>query len=505
MSRGKIYLVGAGPGDPGLVTVKAAELLGRADVVVYDFLANPSLLSYVSPRAELIYVGKKGSDHTLAQGDINRLLVDLASRGRTVVRLKGGDPFIFGRGGEEAEELVAEGLDFEVVPGVTSAVAAPAYAGIPLTHRKCASTVAFVTGHEDPTKPGSSIEWDKLATGAGTLVFLMGVKNLPAITGNLVRAGRSPATPAALVRWGTTPDQFTLVGTLESIAALAEEKRLKPPAVLVVGEVVGLRERLNWFESLPLFGRRVMVTRTRDQASGLSRRLADLGARVVECPTIRIAPPEDGGPISAALDRLGEFDWLVLTSPNGVDYFFESLKARGRDARALAGVQVAAIGPATAAKLDAFGLRADLLPEEYVAEGLVKALVAAGVGGRKVLLARAAEARDVLPRELIAAGAEVTEAALYRTMVPEGLTPEAEAALKQGSIDLVTFTSSSTVTNLVRLLGDRLASFQAMAPAACIGPITARTAREAGFTMAAEAEVYTIDGLIEAVLRFFKP
>ena len=503
MAMGKVYLVGAGPGDPGLITVKGARCLAEAEVVVYDFLANPALLAHASPQAEMIYVGKKGSDHTLAQEDINQLIVDLARSGKRVVRLKGGDPYIFGRGGEEAEDLADAGLPFEVVPGVTSAIAAPAYAGIPLTHRSFTSNVGFITGHEDPTKPESALDWEKLATGLGTLVFLMGVKNLPSITSNLIRAGRESSTPAALIRWGTTVRQTTLVGTLENIADLARERGLKPPAILVVGGVVGLREKLNWFERLPLFGRRIMVTRTRAQASRLTRFLTELGAGVIECPTIQPAPPEDWGPVDEALGRLPDFDWLVLTSPNGVDYFRERLLSHGLDARSLAGLKVAAIGPATVEKLQGLGIKADLMPDEYVAEGLVKALTAQGVSGANILLARAAEARDVLPRELAAAGARVTEAALYQTLTPEDLTVEAKEALAQGQVDLCTFTSSSTVTNLMELLGDRGQDFRRQVPAACIGPITGDTARKAGLNVAAEASVYTVPGLVDAVLGYF--
>ncbi len=500
MTKGKVYLVGAGPGDPDLITLKAMNCLAHADAVVYDFLANPRLLAHASPEAELIYVGKKGADHTMAQQNINKLIVELAEAGKHVVRLKGGDPYIFGRGGEEAEELVDAGVSFEVVPGITSVIAAPAYAGIPLTHRSHTSSVGFITGHEDPKKTESALDWDNLATGLGTLVFVMGVRNLPHITRKLIDGGRDPSTPAALVRWGTTPDQVTVIGTLENIADEAQKKGIGPPAVLVVGHVVGLRSKLEWFESKPLFGRCVMVTRTRAQASRLSRALRDLGARVIESPTIRLMPPEDWTEADNAIAALSEYDWLVLTSPNGVDFFFHRLKSGGGDARNLAGVKIAAIGPATAEKLDEYGLRADLVPDEFVAEGLIRALIDTGVAGKKILLARAAEARAVLKEELAAAGAEVHEAALYRTLPPEDLTAEAKEALAEGTIDLVTFTSSSTVTNLVRLLGDRLIEFQAAAKAACIGPITAETANAAGFDVAMQAEKYTVDGLVAAVL-----
>ena len=504
MNKGMVYLIGAGPGDPGLITLKAVECIGRADVVVYDFLANPVFLSYASPGVELLYVGKKGSEHTRTQDEINRLIAGLALGGRTVARLKGGDPFVFGRGGEEAEDLAAAGIPFEVIPGVTSAIAAAAYAGIPVTHRGFTSNVGFLTGHEDPTKPESGLDWDKIATGFGTLVFLMGVKNLESITANLIRGGRAPETPAALIRWGTTPEQETLTATLADIAARARERGMTAPAVLVVGEVVGLRERLNWFERLPLFGRQIMVTRTRTQASRLTRKLARLGAGVIECPTIRIVPPEDWSTADQAIGSMAEYDWLILTSPNGVEALWKRMRDLGRDARLLAGVKIAAIGPATAEKLLEIGLAADLMPDEYVAEGLAEALIRTGLQERRVLIARAAQARDVLPESLSAAGALVREAAVYRTVAPDGLTPEAESALARGSLDLVTCTSSSTVTNLVQLLGERFSDFKNRVQAACIGPITARTAREAGLRVAVQAGEYTVDGLVEAIVEHFR-
>jgi uroporphyrinogen III methyltransferase/synthase len=503
MSKGIVYLIGAGPGDPGLITMKAADRIGSADVVVYDFLANPALLALAREDAELIYVGKKGGDHTLSQDKINDLIVHLALNGKKVARLKGGDPFVFGRGGEEAEDLVAAGVAFEVIPGVSSAIAAPAYAGIPVTHRDHTSNVGFITGHEDPAKETSSLDWNKIATAFGTLVFLMGVKNLPQLTKNLMDGGRDPATPAALVRWGTTPQQETLVATLGNIADKAREAGMKPPAVLVVGEVVSLRDRLNWFETRPLFGRKIMVTRTREQASRLTAKLADLGATVIECPTISIHPPQDFAPVDDAILHLADYDWLVLTSPNGVDMFFKRVDAIGLDSRSLHPVKIAAIGPATADKLKENGIRTDLLPEKFVAEGLVEALKGQDMSGRKVLLARAKEARDVLPKELARAGAEVTEVALYETRAPDGLPPDAETALNENAVDLVTFTSSSTVTNFVELMGPDRTDFTRRVPAACIGPITSDTARENGLNVAAEAAQYTIDGLVDAVVNYF--
>ncbi|MBF0528277.1 MAG: uroporphyrinogen-III C-methyltransferase [Deltaproteobacteria bacterium] len=501
--KGKVYLIGAGPGDPGLITIKAVECLKRADVVVYDFLANPALLAHASPQTKMEYVGKKSSDHTLPQKEINRLLVDLARSGKIVARLKGGDPFVFGRGGEEAEELFDAGIPFEIIPGVTSAIAAPAYAGIPVTHRRYTANLGFITGHEDPGKTESSLDWRKIATGFGTLVFLMGIKNLANITANLISGGRSADTPAAVVRWGTTPDQVTLVGTLTDIAQKAKERGIQAPAVLIVGEVVCLRDKLNWFETLPLFGRRILVTRTRAQASSLVHDLSALGAWPVECPTIRIVPPSDWTRVDHAINNIAGYNWLILTSPNGVDYFFERVRALHRDTRSLAGVKVAAIGPATAEKLAQHGLTPDLVPTDFVAEGLIQALTAIGIAGDRILLARAEEAREVLPEELAKAGAQVDVVALYQPVPPEDLPPHALEAIERQALDLAAFTSSSTVTNLVRVLGPRWDGFAAAIPAACIGPITSQTARECGLKVVIEAKKYTVPGLVEAMIEYF--
>ncbi|NQU07936.1 MAG: uroporphyrinogen-III C-methyltransferase, partial [Candidatus Abyssubacteria bacterium] len=344
-----VYLIGAGPGDPGLISVKGARCIQKADVVVYDYLSNPRLLSHCKPGAEKIYVGKKGSKHTLEQGDINKLLVDKASAGNVVARLKGGDPFVFGRGAEEALALKEAGIPFEIIPGITAAVAAPAYAGIPVTHRDLTSTFALITGHEDPTKEESAIDWAKVATGIGTIAFYMGVKNLPRIAEKLIEHGRSPDTPVAVIRWGTTPNQQTVVGTLENIVQKVKEAGLKAPAITLVGEVVKLREDLNWFETRPLSGKKIVVTRSRAQSSEFVEQIESLGAEAVEMPTIRIADPEDFGPLDKAISKIEAFDWIVLTSPNGAAALFERLDARELDARALGGVKVAAVGAATAA------------------------------------------------------------------------------------------------------------------------------------------------------------
>ena len=415
MKTGKVYLIGAGPGDPGLITVKGQACIQAADVIVYDYLAAPALLAHAAPKAELIYVGKKGGDHTLPQGGINRLIVEKARQGCVVARLKGGDPYIFGRGGEEAEELVAAGVPFEVVPGVTSAVAGAAYAGIPLTHRDFTSTLAFVTGHEDPTKSSSSIDWKALATGMGTLVFFMGVKNLPVITAQLKDNGMPPETPVALIRWGTTPRQKTVTGTLNTIVDVAQQADMKAPAIIVVGKVVGLRERLQWFETRPLFGRTIVVTRARSQASDLVERLTELGARCLEYPTIEVVPAADTTPLDQAIDNLSAYDWLIFTSVNGVDSFFNRLFARGKDVRALHRVHTAVIGPVTADRLRRQGLRSDIVPESYRAESVIEAFSGVDMVGRRVLLPRAAEARPILPEELRRLGAQVDEITVYHT------------------------------------------------------------------------------------------
>jgi uroporphyrinogen III methyltransferase/synthase len=504
MKQGKVYLVGAGPREPDLVTVRAVECLKQADVVIYDFLAAPELLKHVREGAETIYVGKKGGEHTLSQDKINEVMVARAKQGHTIVRLKGGDPFIFGRGGEEAEVLADVGIPFEVVPGVTSAVAAPAYAGIPLTHRLYTSSVAFVTGHEDPTKNQSLIDWSKLATGVGTLVFLMGIKNLANIAERLMTAGRDPKTPVAVVRWGTTPQQTTVVGTLDTIVAEVQAVGLKPPATIVVGEVIKLRDTLNWFEKRALFGKTVVVTRARVQASELVRRLSDLGAACLECPTIKVVPPEDWNQLDAAMDNLGTYDWLVFTSVNGVSFFFERLYEKEKDVRALKDVSTAAIGPATAKRLRDFGLQSDIIPETYQAESIVEAFGQEPMNGKRVLLPRAKEARPVLPVELRKMGAIVDEIAAYQTEPARENVDVLIKRLEEGSIDLLTFTSSSTVKNFKALLPpERFESLIEGVSIASIGPITAETARELGFKVDIMARDYTIDGLCEAILEHY--
>ncbi len=502
----RVFLVGAGPGDPGLITVKGRDCIAGADVIIYDHLANPAMLNWAETRAELIYVGKQGGKHTMAQGDINALIVSKAREGKIVVRLKGGDPFIFGRGGEEAEVLAGEGIAFEVVPGITSAIAVPAYAGIPLTHRDYTSTVAFVTGHEDPCKSRSSIDWDRLATGVGTLVFLMGVGNLGKIASRLAAGGRAPETPVAVIRQGTTSSQCTIVGTLSNISKLAEDQRMKPPAVIVVGEVVGLRDTLGWFEKRPLFGRRIIVTRARAQASGFLSMLEELGAECIEFPTIEVVPPDSWDVVDDGIDSLETFDWLLFTSVNGVEFFLERLAHAGKDIRDLKGIRIAAIGPKTGAVLGNFGIHPDLVPGEYRAEATAAALKERGISGARILLARAAEARDVLPVELRAAGSEVIVAPVYKTIRPQQDTDRIRKFLADGEIDAVTFTSSSTVANFIGMFeGEEtgLLEWMKRTAVACIGPVTAETARGKGLEVAFTADPYTIESLCTGLVSYF--
>jgi uroporphyrinogen III methyltransferase/synthase len=505
MSKGKVYLVGAGPGDPGLITVRGKECIATADVIIYDYLAAPALLNHARQDAEIIYVGKKGGDHTLPQEGINALIVEKAKTGAIVCRLKGGDPFIFGRGGEEAEVLVNEGIPFEVVPGVTSAVAAAAYAGIPLTHRKLTATLAFVTGHEDPHKEESGIDWQSLGQGIGTLVFFMGVKNLPDITRKLIAHGKSPDTPVALIRWGTTPGQQTVTGTLDDIAERVKEAGLKAPAIIVVGEVVRLRETLKWFENRPLLGKRIVVTRARQQASELVTRLADLGAECLEYPTIKVVPSGNLAPLEDAINHLSDYDWIVFTSVNGVKYFFERLFEMDLDVRALNHLRTAAIGPVTSQRLRAFGLKSDIVPKNYRAEAVVDAFRKEDLAGKKVLLPRAAEARPVLPVELRKMGAEVNEVTTYRT---EKATDKADSLIEElteNRIDLITFTSSSTVKNFTSLLPEE--KFKDLIDGvtiASIGPITTDTATGLGFKVSITADDYTIPGLCDAIVKHYQ-
>ena len=526
---GKVWLVGAGPGDPGLLTMKAAECLKKAEVVVYDRLADPRILQWAPEEAEYIYVGKASSQHTMKQEDISQLLVDKAKEGKVVVRLKGGDPFVFGRGGEEGLLLRENNLPFEIVPGITSAISVPAYAGIPVTHRGVATSFAVVTGHEAeneslkersdaqslvnrfPSEAGgeaenlgeSNMRWDKLSTGVDTLVFLMGVANLPHITEQLISHGRPADTPAAVIRWGTKPEQRVLETTVGTAAEDVAKAGLKPPAVFIVGEVVKLRQKLRWFddaESRPLFGKRILVTRARSQASKLTAALEQMGAQVIEAPAIELqAPADDYAALDRAIGHLQDYKWLIFTSANGVEHFFKRLALAGKDARALGYARIAAIGAATAAKLTEHGIRADVVPGEYRAEAVLEALQGKLPPRAEILIPRAEEAREILPDTLWAQGHKVDVVPAYRTVQGEADGASLREQMEGGKIDLVTFTSSSTVTNLLKIIGD--AGPLRQVKTACIGPVTAETARKKGIEPDIVAEEYTINGLVKAIVE----
>lgn len=503
MAKPLVYLVGAGPGDYKLITLKGLECIQKAEVLVYDRLADSRLLAHAPAGAELIYVGKASSNHAMRQEDINQLLVDKALEGKCVVRLKGGDPFVFGRGGEEALHLLANDISYEVVPGITSAISVPAYAGIPVTHRGVATSFAVITGHEDPTKAESTIHWDKLAGGVDTLVFLMGVENLPYITGQLIKYGRRPETPAAVIRWGTRPDQATLITTVGEAAQDVAKHGITPPAIFLVGEVASLRERLAWFDKRPLFGRKILVTRSREQASALTEELEALGAQCLEAPAITIREMDDFSRLDSAIAELATYQWLIFTSVNGVEHFFRRLRTQGFDARKLGGARVAAIGSATAQALEDRGIVSDIIPAEFRAEGIVAALAGEITPGMKVLIPRAAVARDLLPEKLTEAGAQVNVVPVYTTETAETCGQELAQMLANKEIDLITFTSSSTVTNLLKLLGEGHRELLAGIKTACIGPITAETCLENGIEPDVIADTFTIRGLVAAIQRLY--
>lgn len=505
---GKVYLVGAGPGDPGLITVRGKSLLERAEVVVYDYLAGKKLLKHAPANALLIYVGKKGGvQHTHTQEEINQMLVEHALAGKMVVRLKGGDPFIFGRGGEEVQQLHAAGISFEVVPGVTSATAAATYAGIPITHRDYTASVAFLTGHEDPTKESSKIDWSKLATGVGTLVIYMGIKNLPIIVENLIKHGRDPKTPVAVVRWASTPEQRSVVGTLETIAQVVIDAGIRPPSLIVVGEVVKLRDTIDWYEKRPLFGKKIIVTRTREQASELVAGLEEYGANCLEFSTINIKPVDSYEILDGELERLNEYHWILFTSLNGVKYFFERLYAKGMDARDLKGPALAAVGKSTADLLLKYGVNADLIPSTFTGEGLAESLLDQGVEGRNILIPRALHGREILPETLRGAGAQVTVAPVYQNCPAEADKELLRAELEEGAVDMITFTSSSTVRNLLAMIDvgsqEELKKLLTGVKIAAIGPITGKTVTDSGLRVDVQPSKHTIPEMISAIVDYY--
>ncbi len=508
---GKVYLIGAGPGDPGLITLKGRECLNKADVVIYDHLANPRLLAHAKPETEKMYVGKRSDEHTVEQERINELLVEEARRGRTVARLKGGDAFIFGRGGEEALFLAENEIDFEIVPGVSSAYAVPAYAGIPVTHRGLASDVSFITGHAQQSGMGPGISWEMLAKSGGTLVFLMGVKNLSTIAQELVRHGKSARTPAAVVRWGTMTDQQTLTGTLEDIAEKVRTAKFRTPAIVVVGEVVKLREKLAWFEKRPLFGRRIIITRAAGQQGSLGSLLEEAGAEIIEFPTIEIQPVDDYSVFDNAVKKMAEniidgaqnvaYDWAIFTSANTVAFMMERLRYLNLDLRALGGIRLAAVGSATATALTTHNLVADLVPEDFRAEGLIEEFSRQDMTGQKILLPRAREARGILPKRLQEMGADVTIAPMYQNVPANPPIDQIREAFAKDSIDCITFTSGSTVRNFARLMSGENDSSPGVGSAkiAAIGPVTARAAAKYGLNTDIMPAKSTIVALVESI------
>jgi uroporphyrinogen III methyltransferase/synthase len=518
--KGKVYLVGAGPGDIGLLTVKGLKCLQKAEVVVYDFHLNAQVLNYISHDAEFIYVGKRGGHHTMTQDEINDVLVEKAEEGKVICRLKGGDPFVFGRGGEEAEVLAKRGIQFEVVPGVSSAIAAPAYAGIPLTHRLYSSSFAVIPGYEDTTKEESAIDWAKLATGVGTLVVLMAVKNLDMLVEKLIRNGKSPETPVAVVRWGTRPDQKTIVSTLRDIVSDVKGHEIKPPAVVVIGEVVKLRDTLKWYEDKPMFGQRILVTR--EHSTGFEP-LEELGAEVLEFPTIEIAPPETYDDLDSAIAQIHLYTWIVFTSGNGVRYFLKRFFEKERDIRDLKGIRICAIGTKTAAEVKKYGMRVDLVPEEFRAEGLIEAftppnppLAKGGDGGvdskartlhsellkgMKFLLPRAETAREIFPEKVRELGGEIDVPVTYRTVKPEIHGRRLKRFLKEGRITIATFTSAATFNNFVDIIGSDAFDLLKGVSIAVIGPVTARAVEKAGLKVDIMPKEATIEAMVEEIIK----
>jgi len=497
-----VYLVGAGPGDSKLITMKGYELIKKADCIIYDYLINPQVLKFAKIGCKLIYVGKKAGAHTLSQANINRLLVKETRSRRNVVRLKGGDPFIFGRGAEEAAYLRKKRIDFEIVPGVTSAIAVPAYAGIPLTERTRTSTVGFITGHEDPAKSASAIDWSALVKGLGTMVFLMGVANLDSIAKKLIACGKPKNTPVALIQNGTTAKQKTVIGALKDIAWLSRKNKVTAPAIIVVGETVSLRKELNWFETKSLFSKKIVVTRTREQASALSEKLTALGAEIIEIPTIAVVSEKADRQLKDAFSH-DPYDWIFFTSRNGVGEFSEFLKRTGKDSRIFGRARVCAIGPETAKALQSIGIRPDYIPPRFIAESIVdhfKNMDYKGSAVPRALILRAKKARDVLPEGLRRSGFTVKVIDLYDTVIPL----KGRAGLKQaleGGADLVTFTSSSTVENFINLLDDNYRRKLSGVRFASIGPVTSRTLKRFGLKADIEAKAYTIDGLVDAIAK----
>ncbi|MBF0457133.1 MAG: uroporphyrinogen-III C-methyltransferase [Nitrospirae bacterium] len=499
-TKGKVFLVGAGPGDMGLLTLKALRCIQKAETILYDFHLNKRLLNFAKEGTELIYAGKRGGRHEMTQDEINASLLSKALEGKVVCRLKGGDPFVFGRGGEEAEVLAAHGVDFEIIPGVTSAISVPAYAGIPLTHRKYSSSFAVITGNEDETKKDSKINWPAIAKGIDTLVFLMGVKNIDYITSSLITHGMDPLTPAAIVRWGTRPEQVTLTTTLKDISKMATGEHIRPPAVMVVGKTVGLRDTLSWYEKKPLFGQRILITR---QYTEDYEPLEDMGAEIFEFPTIKTVPPDSYDALDAAIDTIETYDWIILTSSNGFQYFFNRLIEKNKDIRDLKGIRLCAIGEKTAEKLKGCGLITAAVPEEFNAEGLIEQFTKDGenaIKGKRFLLPRAEKARETFPDRVRELGGHIDTPAAYKTIRPQTHAKRLERFLREGKITMATFTSASSFNNLQEFLGSETTELLRDITIAAIGPVTKKAIAKAGLTVGIMPERATIDGLVQAII-----
>jgi uroporphyrinogen III methyltransferase / synthase len=503
--KGKVYIVGAGPGDIGLLTVKGLRCLQKAEVVIYDFHLNAQVLNYSNHDAEFIYAGKRSGHHTMTQKEINKILIQKAKEGKIICRLKGGDPFIFGRGGEEAEALAQNKIEFEVVPGVSSSVAAPAYAGIPLTHRLYSSSFAVIPGYEDTTKKESSIDWSKLSTSVGTLVFLMAVKNIDMVIQKLIENGRSPDTPVAVIRWGTRPDQKTVVGTLKDISGIIKEKDIKPPATMVVGDVVRLRESLKWYEKKQLFGHRILVTR--EHMEGFEP-LEELGAEIIEFPTIEVVPPDNYEELDKSIDNIDTYDWLIFTSRNGVKYFFKRFFDKDRDIRDLKGIKICVIGTKTAEEIKKYGIKTDVLPDEFRAEGLIKLIQefegskAKGLKGIRFLLPRAEVAREIFPEKVRELGGEIDIPVAYRTIKPESRGKRLRRFLKEGRISIATFTSAATFNNFREIMGEDADELLKGVTIAVIGPVTAKAVEKAGLHVDVMPKEATIEAMVEEIIKW---
>ncbi len=507
MQTGKVYIVGAGPGDISLLTIKGLKCLQKAEVVVYDFHLNAQVLNYIRHDAEFIYAGKRGGQHTMTQDEINRTLVEKAKEGKIICRLKGGDPFVFGRGGEEAEILAKEHIEFEVVPGVSSAVAAPAYAGIPLTHRLYSSSLAIVPGYEDADKKESSIDWGRLATGVGTIVFLMAVKNISFVCQKLIENGRNPETPVAVIRWGTRADQTTLVSNLENISSVVKENEIKPPAVMVVGDVVKLRETLKWYEKKPLFGQRILITR--EHSAGFEQ-LEEMGAEIIEFHTIEIVPPENWSELDKTIDKIESYNWLILTSTNGVKFFFQRLFERDRDIRDLKGIKICAVGSKTEAAINKYGIKVDLIPREFNAEGLIEAFekehgtqnTKHRLKGLKMLLPRAETARELFPQKVREFGGEIDVVTAYRAVKPETHGKRIKRFLKEGKITIATFTSAATFNNFMEIAGEDADALLEDVTIAVIGTVTAKAIEKAGLKVSIMPKEATIEAMVNEIIKW---